>query len=100
MQDFLAEICLEYQIPYTRQNPDDFRFYYYDDLVDVLLEEKIGIVSFTFGQLKDEVIAAFKQKGTRLIGTATSVAEVIALTAGLASRSGQARVGKLSICSA
>ncbi len=75
MQDFLAEICREYQIPYTPQNPHDFRFYYYEDLIEVLLEEKIEVVSFTFGQLKAKVIDAFKQNGTRLIGTATSVAE-------------------------
>ncbi|GAB2684837.1 nitronate monooxygenase [Mucilaginibacter koreensis] len=75
MQDFLAEICREHQIPYERQSPEAFKFYDYQDLVPVLIEENIPVVSFTFGQLKDEVIAQLKAKGTKLIGTATSVAE-------------------------
>ena len=79
MQDFLAELCSEFQIPYERQNPEDFRFYYYEDHIQLLLEENIPIVSFTFGELKAEVVAELKEKGTILIGTATSVAEAKAL---------------------
>ncbi|RFZ92476.1 nitronate monooxygenase [Mucilaginibacter conchicola] len=75
MQDFLAELCLEFNIPFERQNPADFKFYYYEDLIEILLEENIPVVSYTFGRLKPDVIAAFKAKGTILAGTATSVAE-------------------------
>ncbi|MBL4677361.1 MAG: nitronate monooxygenase [Mucilaginibacter sp.] len=75
MQDFLAELCLEFDISFEKQNPANFKFYYYEDLVNVLLEENIPVVSYTFGQLKPEVIHAFKAKGTVLAGTATSVAE-------------------------
>jgi len=79
MQDFLAELCREFNIPYTRQDIDTFRFYYYEDVIDVLLEERIPIVSFTFGELKAEVMSALKQKGVVTIGSATSVAEARAL---------------------
>ncbi|MBE9584541.1 nitronate monooxygenase [Mucilaginibacter sp. JRF] len=75
MQDFLAGICAEYSIPYQRQDADAFKFYYYEDLIDVLLEENIPIVSVTFGQLKPDVISALKQNNVKLIGTATGVAE-------------------------
>ncbi|OOQ61495.1 NAD(P)H-dependent flavin oxidoreductase [Mucilaginibacter pedocola] len=80
MQAFLAELCKEFGIPFQPQDPDSFRFYYYEDLVEVLLEENIRMVSFTFGNLKPEVIGTLKAKGTILIGTATSVAEAVALT--------------------
>jgi len=79
MQDFLAELCQEFNIPYERKDIDTFRFYYYEDLIDVLLEERISIVSFTFGELKAEAMSAFKQNGVVTIGSATSVAEAKAL---------------------
>jgi nitronate monooxygenase len=75
MQDFLAQLCKEHAMPYERQDVSNFRFYYYEDLIDVLLEEKIPVVSFTFGQLSDEVTSALKENHATLIGTATSVAE-------------------------
>ena len=79
MQDFLAELCLNFDIPYKRQDIDTFRFYYYEDLIEVILKETIPIVSFTFGRLKAEVVSVLKEKGIILIGTATSVAEAKAL---------------------
>lgn len=75
MQDFLAELCLEFKIPYERQDAENFRFYYYEDLIEVLLEEDIPVVSFTFGELKAEVISALKANGAVIAGTATSIAE-------------------------
>ncbi|QJD95225.1 nitronate monooxygenase [Mucilaginibacter robiniae] len=75
MQNFLAELCQEYSIPFERKDVDSFQFYYYEDLFQVLLDEDIKVVSFTFGQLNSDTITAFKNKGTILIGTATSVAE-------------------------
>jgi len=75
MQDFIAELCREFNIPFERQEIKDFKFYYHQDLMDILLEENITVVSYTFGLLKDEVISALKAKGTILAGTATSVAE-------------------------
>lgn len=79
MQDFLAKLCEEYSVPYQRQEISDMRFYFYEDLVQVLLDENIPVVSFTFGMLKADIVAAFKKKGVVLAGTATSVAEAQAL---------------------
>ena len=79
MQDFLAELCKEFDIPYERKDIDTFRFYYYEDLIELLLEERIPIVSFTFGGLNAETMAALKQHGVITIGSATSVAEAKAL---------------------
>ncbi len=81
MQDFLERICAKYTIPFERQDIDEFRFYYYEDVIDILLQQDIPVVSFTFGQLKEEVIAALKAKGTILAGTATTVAEAKVLAA-------------------
>jgi nitronate monooxygenase len=81
MQDFLELTCAKYDIPFERQDSSKFKFYYYENLIDILLEEDIPVVSFTFGQLKKEIITAFKAIGTTLIGTATSVAEAKTLAA-------------------
>jgi nitronate monooxygenase len=54
-----------------------------DSLVDILIDEKVPIVSFTFGILPPETMDQFKSIGTKLIGTATCVEEGIQLqTAG------------------
>lgn len=82
MQDFLERICAKYNIPFDRQDSSKFKFYYYEELIQTILDEHVPVVSFTFGQLKKEVVAAFKAKGIILIGTATSVAEAKALAAG------------------
>lgn len=70
-----------------------------DDTLKPLADQMIQ------GMVKDQLPADRCEPVSKLLMllsplTANSVAEVIALTAGLASRSGQARVGKLSICAA
>jgi len=45
------------------------------DRIAILLEERVPIFSFTFGLPEPSHIAAFKEIGTLLIGTATTVAE-------------------------
>lgn len=75
MQDFLEAVSGEYNISFTRRQASDFRFYRYEEQIDILIEENTPIVSFTFGQLKPAIIERFKQNGTVLIGTATSVEE-------------------------
>lgn len=51
----------------------------YRDQVDVLIAEGCKIVSFTFGNLDEESICRFKNSGTTLIGTCTSVKEAVTL---------------------
>lgn len=79
MQNFLAGLCSVYHIPYERQAPESFRFYYYQDQIKILIQEAVPVVSFTFGLLNAEIINKFKQNGTKLIGTATTVNEAVAL---------------------
>ncbi len=48
---------------------------HFNEIVATLLAHKVPIVSFTFGNLSAEMITAFKENGTYLIGTATSLEE-------------------------
>ncbi|MDJ1481225.1 nitronate monooxygenase [Cytophagaceae bacterium YF14B1] len=75
MNTFLEQLCKENGVPYTPLSIENIRFYSYKDQLDVLLEEKIEIVSFTFGILTDEEIRLLKSRGTILIATVTSVKE-------------------------
>jgi nitronate monooxygenase len=57
----------------------NFAFYNHLDQIDVLLEEAVPIISFTFGCLDPKSIQLLKQRGCTLIGTAICVAEAIHL---------------------
>ena len=45
----------------------------------VLIEEGVPVVSFTFAMLPGDLLAALKARGTVVVGTATTVAEAVAL---------------------
>jgi nitronate monooxygenase len=84
MQDFLEKYSTGKGIPFTRKAITDIKPHGYQELVDVLVEEKIPVVSFTFGLLSADVISRLKASGSTLVGTATSLAEATALeTAGI-----------------
>lgn len=51
------------------------------ETVDVLLEERPAVFSFTFGAPPPEAVAALKGRGIALIGTATTTREAVALEA-------------------
>ncbi|MDM5192720.1 nitronate monooxygenase family protein [Bacillus hominis] len=51
----------------------------YKEQLQVLLEEKVPVVSFAFQTLEQEEIDALKREGIKVIGTATHVAEAKAL---------------------
>lgn len=53
----------------------------FEEQVRVLLEERIPVLSFTFGIPPQEVIQAMKEQGSFVIGTATTVDEAIRLEA-------------------
>jgi nitronate monooxygenase len=50
-----------------------------DDQIAAVMEAGVPIVSFTFGLLPDATVARLKERGTYLIGTATTVDEAIVL---------------------
>ncbi len=52
---------------------------YFADIAEIVLAEKVEIVSFTFGMLSPNYVETFKHKNVYLMGTATSVVEAQAL---------------------
>ena len=50
-----------------------------EDQLQVILEEKVPFLSFTFGLLKDETLSTFKEQGVYIMGTATTVEEAVLL---------------------
>lgn len=79
MQQFLTEFAADNEIAYVPPVYDMLKFNNYHQQTDLLLSEKIPVVSFTFGIPDDEFIAALKNRGVRLIGTATCVEEALLL---------------------
>ncbi|MBW8684971.1 NAD(P)H-dependent flavin oxidoreductase [Chitinophaga rhizophila] len=72
---FLEKFCQDHQLTFERQSLDALRFFSYTEQIEVLIQEDIPIVSFTFGIPDAPVMATLKKRGTFLIGTATSVKE-------------------------
>jgi nitronate monooxygenase len=75
MQQLLQKFTNEHNIPFQPTSFFDLHFHDYKEQIQVLLDENISIVSFTFGLLDDQIVRALKQKNVLLIGTATSVEE-------------------------
>ncbi len=75
MQSFLADFALKNHLNAEQADINTLRFYSYKEQIQVLLDEAIPIVSFTFGILNEDSIQRLKHKGVVLIGTATSVKE-------------------------
>lgn len=57
----------------------NFKYYTYHDQIQILAQESISIVSFTFGCFDNATIRFLKDKGCTLIGTATCVDEALFL---------------------
>lgn len=70
MNKFRKELGLEEDISSVTLPNDNFH-----EIIQVLLKQKIKIVSFTFGNLDSGIVQAFKDNGTYVIGTATSLEE-------------------------
>jgi nitronate monooxygenase len=51
----------------------------FPEQVEVILNEKVSVFSFTFGYLSDDIVRKCKQLGIRLIGTATTTKEAVFL---------------------
>ncbi|EGC37276.1 hypothetical protein DICPUDRAFT_150117 [Dictyostelium purpureum] len=63
------------------ESVEQLKLYSYHDQIDILLEEGIDIISFTFGILDNETIEKIKNKNPNsiLIGTATCLKEALLL---------------------
>jgi nitronate monooxygenase len=51
----------------------------FEDQLEVVLEERVPVFSFTFGSLEPELVGQLKENGTTVIGTATTVREGLRL---------------------
>jgi len=73
MRAFLAELSAREGFPPPRDVsslPDLFQ-----SQVEVALEEKVAVCSFTFGVLEEDIMEKFRAVGSSIIGTATSIEE-------------------------
>ncbi|OJV54065.1 MAG: tungsten formylmethanofuran dehydrogenase [Bacteroidetes bacterium 43-16] len=78
---FIEELARQHKLELDLPPVDTLVVTGYREQVDLLLEEQCKIVSFTFGNLDAASILKFKEQGTLLIGTCTSVAEALILEA-------------------
>ncbi|ASR47416.1 NAD(P)H-dependent flavin oxidoreductase [Paenibacillus kribbensis] len=79
----MADYLNKYRIKLgTAQNPAIMKFSEsFEEQVQVLLEERVPVFSFTFGIPSQDVIQTMKQHGIFIIGTATTVDEAKQLEA-------------------
>ncbi|KOS08213.1 hypothetical protein AM493_05030 [Flavobacterium akiainvivens] len=79
MLSFLKDLSTQNNLVFDEPDINSLKFYSYKEQIDVLLEENISIISFTFGIPDRESIDTLKANNVFLIGTATSVNEAILL---------------------
>jgi nitronate monooxygenase len=79
MRLFIMELARKRNYTLAASDLSNFKLYTYHDQVDVLLQEKITLVSFTFGCLDGKTVQALKNNNCTLIGTATCVQEALLL---------------------
>lgn len=79
MREFLLKLAATKGYSLHASDLTNFTLYTYHDQVEILIEENINIISFTFGCLNDETIRRFKDNGCLLIGTATCLREATIL---------------------
>lgn len=75
IESFAKENKVEVQLPEL----NDIKVNGYYEQIDVIIQEKCKIVSFTFGNLDVSSIQKLKDNGVLLIGTCTSVEEALIL---------------------
>lgn len=79
MRNFLIKLAAKKGYSLNIKDLTNFKFYNHLDQIDILLEEQISMVSFTFGCLDAQSIQKLKQNNCILIGTATCVEEALYL---------------------
>ncbi|MBV8251139.1 MAG: nitronate monooxygenase [Chitinophaga sp.] len=79
MQAHLQHIYSRSGLGVPEINLKTLQLFSYKDILPVLLEEKISIVSFTFGVPDVKSLAQLKEENIIMIGTATSIEEAVYL---------------------
>ncbi|KQN36273.1 hypothetical protein ASE92_09135 [Pedobacter sp. Leaf41] len=79
MENYLETLHKGYNLPFERKPISSYRFYNHLDQIGILLDEQVPVVSFTFGVPDADVTLKLKQKGIKVIGTATSIKEATIL---------------------
>jgi len=79
MLDFLYNLAKDHNLDFEKPDVKALQFYSYKDQIDILINENIPVLSFTFGILDDDSIARLKANNTVLMGTATCVKEAVLL---------------------
>lgn len=75
MRKLLLTLATRKGYDLTSSDLTNFRFYTYKDQIEILLQEKIQLISFTFGCLDSSTIKTLKNNDCILIGTATCLEE-------------------------
>jgi nitronate monooxygenase len=78
-QALLRPFCQSLSIQETEPNIPTIKqsFKNFQEQLDVIIEEQVPVLSFTFGIPSEEAIKKLKEQGILLIGTATTVEEAI-----------------------
>src|SRR4051794_29334671 len=79
MKQLLMQLATERGYKLSDADLTNLQFYTYHDQIEILIQENIPIVSFTFGCLDGENIKLLKDNGSTLIGTATCPDEALIL---------------------
>jgi nitronate monooxygenase len=80
MQQLIEQFAGRYELPYQKISMQPLQFFSYEEQLEILLSQKIAVVSFTFGILEDDAINVLHKNGAQLIGTATSAEEAKVLS--------------------
>ena len=79
MENYLEALHKKHNLPFERKPISTCRFYNHLDLIDILLDEQVPILSFTFGLPDTQILSQLKERSIKVIGTATSVKEAALL---------------------
>ena len=78
---FIENLAAQHGLTVVLPAVDQISVTSYNEQVDIILEESIKVVSFTFGNLDQQTIERLKNNGVTLIGTCTSIQEAKILEA-------------------
>ena len=75
--EVLRSFYRRYALQFPESDLTTIPFPGYEDLIDLLIEESVPVISFTFGIPEAGIVSRLKSKGSVLIGSASSVEEAI-----------------------